>query len=55
MLFRSIDISVISLVIGINFVLEMLLGAINSVGDVAIALLVAKLEGTLDLDTYRRK
>ena len=51
----NIDISVISLVIGINFVLEMLLGAINSVGDVAIALLVAKLEGTLDLDTYRKK
>ena len=51
----GIDISVISLVIGINFILEMLLGMVNSVGDVVVALLVARKEGTLDLDTYRRK
>ena len=51
----GIDISVISLVIGINFILEMLLGMINSVGDVVVALLVARKEGTLDLDTYRKK
>ena len=50
-----IDISVISLVIGINFILEMLLGMVNSVGDVVVALLVARKEGTLDLDTYRKK
>ena len=51
----GIDISVISLVIGINFILEMLLGMVNSAGDVVVALLVAQKEGTLDLDTYRRK
>ena len=51
----GIDISVISLVIGINFVLEMLLGMVNSVGDVVIALLVARKENMLDLDTYRKK
>ena len=51
----GIDISVISLVIGLNFALEMLLGMVNSVGDVVVALLVARKEGTLDLDTYRRK
>ena len=51
----GIDISVISLVIGLNFALEMLLGMVNSVGDVVIALLVARKEGALDLDTYRRK
>ena len=51
----GIDISVISLVIGINFILEMLLGMVNSVSDVVVALLVARKEGTLDLDTYRKE
>ena len=51
----GIDIGVISLVIGINFILEMLLGLVNSVGNVVVALLVARKEGTLDMDTYRRK
>ena len=50
----GIDISVISLVIGISFILEMLLGMVNSVGNVVVALLVARKEGSLDLDTYRR-
>lgn len=51
----NIDVGVVSLIIGINFVLEMLLGMVNSVGNVVVALLVARKEGTLDLDTYRRK
>jgi Na+/H+-dicarboxylate symporter len=51
----GIDISVLSLVIGINFILEMLLGMVNSVGDVVVALLASRTEGTLDLDTYGRK
>ena len=51
----GIDISVISLVIGINFALEMVLGLVNSVGNVVVALLVARKEGSLDLDTYTRK
>ena len=51
----DIDISVISLVIGINFVLEMLLGMVNSVGDVVVAMLAARREGTLDLDTYYKR
>jgi Na+/H+-dicarboxylate symporter len=33
----------------------MLLGMVNSVGNVVVALLVARKEGTLDLDTYRKK
>lgn len=51
----NIDIGVVSLIIGINFVLEMLLGMVNSVGNVVVALMVARREGSLDLDTYRRK
>ena len=51
----GIDISVISLIIGINFILEMMLGLVNSVGNVVVALLVARKEGTLDLNTYIRK
>ena len=51
----GIDISVISLVIGINFALEMVLGLVNSIGNVVVALLVARKEGSLDLDTYTRK
>jgi Na+/H+-dicarboxylate symporter len=50
----GIDISMISMVIGINFILEMLLGMVNSVGDAIVALLVARREETLDLDVYRR-
>ena len=50
----GIDVSVISLIIGINFILEMLLGMVNSAGDVVVALLTARKEGSLDLDTYRR-
>ena len=51
----GIDIGAISLIIGINFLLEMMLGLVNSVGNVVVALLVARREGTLDLDTYKRK
>ena len=51
----GIDINVISLVIGINFILEMLLGMVNSAGDVVVALLTARKEGSLDLDIYARK
>ena len=50
----GIDVSVISLVIGMNFLLEMLLGMVNSVGNVVVALLVARKEGSLDLDIYRK-
>ena len=51
----GIDIGVISMVIGINFILEMLLGMVNSVGDMVVTLLVARKEGTLNLATYNRK
>ena len=51
----GIDISAISLIIGINFILEMMLGLVNSVGNVVVALLVARKEGSLDLDIYRKK
>ena len=51
----GIDIGVISLVIGINFILEMLLGMVNSVGNVVVALLVARKEDSLDMEIYKRK
>ena len=51
----NIDISAISMIIGINFVLEMLLGMVNSVGDVVVALMAARKEGTLDLNLYKKK
>jgi Na+/H+-dicarboxylate symporter len=50
-----VDISAISLIVGINFILEMLLGLVNSVGNVVVALLVARKDGSLDLNTYKRK
>ena len=50
----GIDIGMISLIIGINFILEMLLGMVNSVGNVVVALLAARREGTLDLATYKK-
>ena len=43
------------MIIGINFILEMLLGVVNSVGDIVVALLVARREGTLDLNLYKKK
>ena len=33
----------------------LMLGLVNSVGNVVVALLVARKEGSLELDTYRRK
>ena len=51
----NIDIGVISLVIGINFILEMLLGMVNSVGDVVVALVVTRKEDLLNLGTYNRR
>ncbi len=50
----GIDIGAISLIIGINFILEMILGLVNSVGNVVVALLVARREGSLDWDAYRK-
>ena len=51
-LFNQMGLSLegISFLIGLNFILEMLLGMINSMGDVVIALTVAKREGTLNYD-----
>ena len=40
----------LSLSIGINFILEMLLCMVNSMGDVVIALDVARREGTLNYE-----
>ena len=51
----GIDIGASSMIIGINFILEMLLGVVNSVGDIVVALLVARREGTLDLNLYKKK
>ena len=50
----GISTSVISLTIGINFILEMVIAAVNAMGDVAVTLTVSKTEGTLNLDTYNK-
>lgn len=46
----GISLEGISFLIGLNFILEMLLGMINSMGDVVIALDVARREGTLNYE-----
>ena len=51
----GIDISASSMIIGINFILEMLLGVVNSIGDIVVALMAARKEGTLDLNLYKKK
>ena len=51
----GIALDAVSLIIGINFVLEMLLGVVNSLGDVVVALIVAKHEGELDEEVYNKK
>ena len=51
----GIDASIISLVIGINFILEMLIGMVNTAGDVIVALIVSKHDKTLNLETYNKK
>ena len=45
----------ISSIIGVNVIIEMLLTVCNTVGDVAITLVVARTEGLLDLNIYRAK
>ena len=45
----------ISFIIGINVIIEMLLTVCNTIGDVAITLVVARTEGLLDLNVYRKK
>ena len=45
----------ISFIIGINVIIEMLLTVCNTIGDVAITLVVARTEGLLDLNIYRGK
>jgi Na+/H+-dicarboxylate symporter len=51
----GIDTSIISLIIGINFILEMLIGMVNTFGDVIVALIVSRRNGTLNLELYNQK
>lgn len=51
----GIDTGVISLIIGINFILEMIIGMVNTVGDVVVALIVSNRAGELNLETYNKK
>ena len=44
-----------SFIIGVNVIIEMLLTVCNTIGDVAITLVVARTEGLLDLNIYREK
>lgn len=50
----GIDPGLVSLIIGINFILEMIIGAVNSMGDVVITLILAGKEGLIDMDTYNK-
>ena len=43
----------LSFIIGINVIIEMLLAVCNTIGDVAITLVVARTEGLIDLNVYR--
>ena len=51
----GIDAEVVSLIIGINFILEMIIGAVNSMGDVIITMILSVKEGTIDLEVYNKK
>ena len=51
----GIDTGVISLIIGLNFILEMVIGMVNTMGDVVVALIVSKHSGELNLETYNKK
>ena len=51
----GIDTAVISLIIGINFILEMLIGMVNTFGDVIVALLVSEHTGELNMKIYDKK
>ena len=51
----GIDTGIISLIIGINFILEMLLGTVNAFGDVIVALIISHREGTLNRKIYNQK
>ena len=48
----GVSLEATSLIIGVNFFIEMLLAMTNTVGDVAISLVVAKSEKLVDLDVY---
>lgn len=48
----GISLEVLSILIGINFAMEMLLGMMNSTGDVVVALIIAQREGVLDRAVY---
>ena len=49
----SLDITI--LIMGVNFFIEMLLAMANTMGDVAITLVVAKGEKLVDLERYKRR
>lgn len=51
----GVSLEVISLIMGINFFIEMILGMFNTMGDVAIALIIARSEKLMDMDIYKRK
>lgn len=51
----GIDTGIISLIIGINFILEMLIGMVNTFGDVIVALIVSRHDGTLNVEVYNHK
>lgn len=48
----GVSLEMTSLIMGVNFFIEMLLGMSNTVGDVAISLVVAKSEKLVDMDVY---
>lgn len=49
----GISLPAVSIIFGVNAVMEMLQAVSNTTGDIAISLTVAKSEGLLDMETYR--
>lgn len=51
----GVSLDVIALIMGVNFLIELVLAMSNTLGDVAISLVVAKSEGMLDQEIYYKK
>ncbi|MBQ2295034.1 MAG: dicarboxylate/amino acid:cation symporter [Spirochaetales bacterium] len=50
----GISLEGISLIIGLNFILEMILGMINTLGDVVVSLIIAKQENVLNYEVCNK-
>ena len=51
----GVSLNIIILIMGVNFFIEMILAMANTMGDVAITLVVARSENLIDLEKYNKK